>query len=332
MPDRELFKKIIAEQHSFVLTTHVNPDGDGLGCEMAIKYFLQKMGKNVSVINHSETPQQYDFLDPLNEIMCFENSKDAATILSADCIIILDTNQGNRLRSMENAVKKSSAKKIIIDHHLDEELFADHYIISDTFASTVEIVYHLLTSFRPQFDLDTTIATNLYIAIMTDSGSFRFPRTNSAKHHIVADLLSFGVDPTAAFANVYERWSRGRMLLLGRALDTMQFAYDGKLAYIICAQKMFEETNTSEIETDNFTTYPMSIEGVVAGILINELDNGVKISFRSKGKIPINELAKEYGGGGHKNAAGARVFDVQLENIVKDIIARAGKYLHTKIE
>lgn len=285
------------------------------------------MGKKVSIINHSETPKQYDFLDPTNEIICYDEARDAGKIYSAECIMILDTNQGNRLRSMENAVKKSSAKKIIIDHHLDEELFADHYIISDAFASTGEIVYHLLTSFRPHFDLNTAIASNLYVAIMTDTGSFRFPRTNISTHNIIADLLSFGVDPTDAFANVYERWSQGRMVLLGRALGEMQFAYNGKLAYIICTQKMFQETNTSEIETDNFTTYPMSIEGVVAGILINELENGVKISFRSKGNIAFNELAKEYGGGGHKNAAGARIFDVQLDAIVSDIIRRAEKYL-----
>jgi phosphoesterase RecJ-like protein len=332
MLDTQLFQKIISEHNSFVLTTHVNPDGDGLGSELAMKHFLRKLGKNVTILNHSETPKQYDFLDKMNsELICFNEQRDKEKILSADCIMILDTNQGNRLRSMENVVKKSSATKVIIDHHLEPEQFADHYFIDDNFSSTGEIVFNLLDSFRKEkkynVDFNKQIATELYIAIMTDTGSFRFPRTNKETHLIIAELLSYGVDPTEAFANVYERWSKGRMILLGKALNEMKFAFDNKLAYIVCTQKMFEETQTDVEETDNFTTYPMSINGVLGAVLINELDNGVKLSFRSKGNIPFNELAKEFGGGGHKNAAGARVHNVKLDDVVKEVIEKAGKYL-----
>ena len=107
----------------------------------------------------------------------------------------------------------------------------------------------------------------------------------------------------------------------------MKTGYDGKLAYIVCTQKMFQDTNTTGAETDNFTTFPMGVRGVRVGILFNEMENGVKISFRSKGMIPINELAKEFGGNGHLNAAGARLFDARLETVVPEVIARAGKYV-----
>jgi len=331
MLDIQRFQTIISEHNSFVLTTHVNPDGDGLGSELAMKHFLQKLGKDVSIINHSETPKQYDFLDKTNsELLCFDEKRDSEKILASDCIIILDTNQGNRLRSMENVVKKSSAKKVIVDHHLEPEMFADEYFIDDNYSSTGEIIFNLLDAMRkanPKLDFDKQIATELYIAIMTDTGSFRFPRTNKETHLIIAELLSYGVDPTKAFANVYERWSKGRMVLLGKVLNEMKFAFDNKLAYIVCTKKMFEETQTDVEETDNFTTYPMSIDGVLGAVLINELDNGVKISFRSKGDIPFNEFAKEFGGGGHKNAAGARIHNVQLDDIVKEVVDKAKKYL-----
>lgn len=118
------------------------------------------------------------------------------------------------------------------------------------------------------------------------------------------------------------------MRLLGEVLDSLKTAFDGKVAYVVCTQKMFHETATTEVETDNFTTYPMSIQGVVVGILFNELPNGVKISFRSKGVIPINQLAAEFGGGGHRNAAGARVFDVTLVNIINEVVTKTEKYLN----
>ena len=162
---------------------------------------------------------------------------------------------------------------------------------------------------------------------MTDTGSFRFPRTDPEIHRIAAHLIECGADPTDIFVNVYESASLGRMRLLGEALDSMKTACEGKLAYIVCTQKMFGNTNTSEVETDNFTTFAMSLQGVHVGILFNELQNGVKISFRSKGMIPVNELAKEFGGNGHLNAAGTRLFDVKLEEIVPAVLEKAGKYL-----
>jgi phosphoesterase RecJ-like protein len=175
--------------------------------------------------------------------------------------------------------------------------------------------------------IDYDIAHPLYTAIMTDTGSFRFPRTDIETHQIIADLLQYDVDPTAVYSHVYESWSLGRMRLLGETLDSLKTEYDGKLAFMVCTQKMFENTETTEVETDNFTTYPMSIEGVKVGLLFNELEDGIKISFRSKGDIPINELAKEFGGGGHKNAAGARLFNVDLHETIKQVLLKVKKYI-----
>lgn len=309
-----------------VLTTHVNPDGDGLGSEIALARSLRGMGKQVTILNHSATPDNYQWMDPDSEVVRFSAERDKQIIDSADIIFILDTNQPERLRSLQSFIEKSTATKIIIDHHLDPHPFGDHYIIDHNATSTGEIIYHLIMHLGPQL-IDKTIAQALYTAIMTDTGSFRFPRTDPDIHRVAAHLLEFGIVPIEIYANVYEQWSQGRMRLLGEVLDSMKTAHDGKVAYVACTQRMFSETGTSEVETDNFTVYPMSVRGVVVGILFNELRDGVKISFRSKGIIPVNELAKAFGGNGHLNAAGARIHGVRLEDIVQTVIDKAGSFV-----
>ncbi|MGA2622828.1 MAG: bifunctional oligoribonuclease/PAP phosphatase NrnA [Bacteroidota bacterium] len=324
--DIELIRRIIEQQGSFVLTTHVNPDGDGLGSELALAQLLRKLGKKVCIINHSKTPDNYEWLDADTEIVHFSPERDQASILAAEVIFILDTNQSERLRTMQQVVLQSTAKKIVIDHHLEAHPFADHYLIDIDATSTGEIVYNIIKAIDGKF-FDRDIARSLYAAIMTDTGSFRYPRTDPETHRIAAHLIECGADPTEIFAHVYEDWPLGRMRLLGEMLDSMKLAYDGKLAYVICTKEMFNRTGTTEVETDDFTTYPMSVRGVLVGILFNELKDGVKISFRSKGSIPINELAKEFGGNGHLNAAGARLHGVKLDETVTSVVERARKYL-----
>lgn len=331
VPTLEDIRRIVDQHKKFLITTHVNPDGDGIGSELALAHFLRKLGKSVSVVNHSKTPDHYQFLDPNREIIQFKPEQDRDRVLEAEVIFILDTNQPDRLRSMEPFITQSKAVKIVIDHHLDAHGFADQYLIDEDATSTGEIVYRLLVSIDAH-RLDKKIAETLYAAIMTDTGSFRYPRTDPEVHSIAAHLLQLGADPTQIYASIHESWSFGRMRLLGEALASMKLAYDGKLAYVVCTQQMFKDTGTTEVETDDFTTYPMSVKGVVVGILFNELARGTKISLRSKGDIPINELAKEFGGGGHKNAAGARLFEGTLEETVKAVIEKAGKYVSTKLK
>ena len=322
----DYIKNLIAQKNTFVLTTHVNPDGDGLGSEIALAHFLKKRGKQVHILNHSATPKNYEFLDEENEILKFEPDRDAEKILHADVMFIVDTNQANRLRSLEPFVLKSRAMKIYIDHHLDKDDFADYSLIDEPATATGEIVYHLLTSLDPKA-IDKKTAQALYTAIMTDTGSFRFPKTDPEIHRIAAHLIECGADPVEIYQHVYESWTAGRFRLLGKTLDGIQLAYGGKLAYLTVTQKMLKETETTEVETDNFVTYAMGIHGVVMALLFIELPNGIKISFRSKGDIPANELAKEFGGNGHLNAAGARLFNVTLDETAPKVIEKAGIYL-----
>lgn len=322
-------KNIINRFQNFLITTHVNPDGDGLGCEVALLHFLRKLGKNAVVMNVSETPGNYKFLDPENEFIVFsENEKShIEKILNADAIFICDMNQSHRLKTMEKYILQSKAIKIIIDHHLEAQDFADYYLIDIDSPASGEICYRLIKSFD-DVEIDKQIAIGLYTAIMTDTGSFRFPRTDSETHRIVAELLDAGVDPTEIYDKVYEQSSLGRIKLLGRCLSELETRYEGRLGYIVVTQKMLNDYGVKEWETDGFVQSILSVGGIKIAIFILELKDGVKLSFRSKGEIPINELAKEFGGNGHKNAAGARLYNVSVEEILNQVIQKAEKYAY----
>jgi phosphoesterase RecJ-like protein len=175
--------------------------------------------------------------------------------------------------------------------------------------------------------IDRVTATALYTAIMTDTGSFRYQKIDSEVHTIVAHLLQAGADPAAIYEQVYEHTTAKRLRLLGMALANLQMMYDGKVAYITLTREMFDATGTSEADTDAFVPYTLTIDGVQIGLMFSEIDNIVKVSFRSKGDIAINELAKEFGGNGHKNAAGARIPNARLDEIVSFVLKSAAKYV-----
>lgn len=322
----EACRNIIADAQRFVLTTHVNPDADGLGCELALAQYLQRKGKEVHILNHSATPWNYKFLDPAFQIVQFNPERDAALILNADVIFVLDTNSPDRLQSLKPFVLQSKATKICIDHHLDKVEFADHYIIDEASAATGEILYHLLR-FLDEKAVNKEIAVPLYAAIMTDTGSFRFPKTDAELHKIIAHLIEASADPVEIYQQVYEQNSPNRVRLLGKALSTLNVVHNGKVACIQVTREMFKETATSEEDTDNFVTHTLGINGVQIGILVTELADGIKISFRSKGDIPVHKLAQEFGGNGHKNAAGARVQNGILSEEVQKVLERSKQYL-----
>jgi len=322
-------RRIIESSQNFVITTHVSPDGDGLGCEIALLYFLEKLGKSAVVINVSETPGNYKFLDPENRFLIFDeqNFDQIEKILNTDVIFICDMNQSSRLKTMEKYVLQSKAIKIIIDHHLEAQDFADYYLIDVDAPASGEIVYKLIKSFDG-FEIDKKIATGIYTAIMTDTGSFRFPRTDSETHRIVADLLDAGADPVEIYDKVYEQSSLGRIKLLGKCLSELETRYDGRLGYIVVTQDMLKNYGVEEWETDGFVQSILKIAGVRVAIFILELKDGIKLSFRSKGEIPINELAKEFGGNGHKNAAGARLYNITMDEVINQVIQKAEKYAY----
>lgn len=325
---------LINNNQEFILTSHVNPDGDSIGSEIALQLYLKSLGKNAGILNYSPTPDNYTFLDKERVIEQFDEAKHKDKILNADVIFILDTNEFQRVRTLAPYIQASKAKKILIDHHLgfNPEQF-DEYIVDTDSPATGEMLYRFFKEIEASEGgkkvITRDIALALYTAIMTDTGSFKFNRTDEETHTIIADLLTYGLHPYDIYSEVYNNATLGRLHLLGRFLNNVTLMYEGKLAYSVLLQKDFEETATDEYAIEGFSSHLMSLETAELGIVMTQTKRGVKLSFRSKDRVFSNELAKEFEGGGHKNASGAFVVGGDIKKLEKEVTEKAEKYLET---
>lgn len=323
-------KEIITANNSFLLTTHVNPDADAIGSEAAFYFILTKLGKKVRIINHSATPYNLKFLDADNVIEKYDPVVHKNVFKEADMLVALDFNRSNRMVSMTKAFNESPKLKICIDHHQDSENFADHFFVDTNYCATGHILFDFIRETKI-VELTYEIAYPLYAAIMTDTGSFRFERTTPQIHTIAAELLKTGVDPGEVYDKIYDQSKFSKIRLLGKALDSMQlYGDDKKISYMKLTCRDFEQTQAVESDTDGFVNFCLSVENVMLGLLFIELKEGFKVSFRSKGEIPVNKLAAEFGGGGHINAAGARISGGEIDKQIPEILKKSEKYLNQK--
>lgn len=328
MLDFKKLEEIIKGNNSFLLTTHVNPDADAIGSEMAFYYILKKLGKEVYIVNHSETPYNLLFLDKEKIIQKYEPEIHNKLLNNVDVVVLLDLNKVERTGRMKPIIAEITTTKICIDHHMEPENFTEHLFVNSDYSATGHLLYDFIFNTKI-VEFDFNIAYQLYAAIMTDTGSFRFDRTTPEIHRIAAHLLELGVQPDEVFDNIYDQSRFNKILLLGEALKEIKLIGDSKeIAYTILTRNCFEQTGALENDTDGFVNFCLSIENVKIGILFIELKEGFKISFRSKGKIPVHLLAKEYGGGGHTNAAGVRIRGGKLENYINQILERSLFYLN----
>lgn len=327
MIDFEKLKNIVLNNSSFLLTTHVNPDADAIGSEVAFYHLLKKLGKRAFIVNHSSLPYNMEFFNNDNIIQKFDEELHKNIFNEVDVLVALDFNRADRTVSMGNGFRESNKLKICIDHHQDPENFVNETFIDTDYCATGHIIFDFIKQTKI-VELDLVIAEPIYAAIMTDTGSFRFDRTTSEVHIIIAELLKLGVNPEQVYDKLYDQSKFSKVKLLGRALNSIQLKGDGKLGYMIITQKDFEDLDAIESDTENFVNYNLSIENVVLGILFIELKNGFKVSFRSKGNIPVNKLANEFGGGGHTNAAGARFFTNNMQDMIPVILSKAERYLN----
>ena len=327
MIDFNSLKDILQNNNSFLFTTHVNPDADAIGSEIALYQVLKQLGKNIKIVNTSETPYNLTFLDKDNIVERFDEVKHKNIFNETDVIVALDLNRENRIVRMAEAFSKSNKLKICIDHHQDPENKFNHFFTDENYSATGQIIYDLIKK-TGLAELTYKIAEPIYAAIMTDTGSFRFERTTPELHHIAAELIQLGVIPGKIFDSIYDQSHFSKVKLLGKALDSMQLFGDTKeISYMMLPREMFESTGALESDTDGFVNFCLAVMNVKIGILFIELKNGFKVSFRSKGNIPMNKLAGEFGGGGHVNASGARFFNKNLINYKDEILNKSLEYL-----
>ena len=321
-------KEILNNNGSFLITTHVNPDADAIGSEVALYFILKNLGKKVFIVNYSSTPYNLKFLDKENMIEKYDEHKHRELFNKADVLVAMDYNRSDRIVKMQQKFLESKKLKICIDHHQEPENFVDYFFTDMSYTASGQIIYDLIKK-TGIVRLNNETALPIYAAIMTDTGSFRFERTTPEIHKIAAELLGYDIDPTDVFDKIYDQSKFGKIKLLGEALNSLKlYGKKNEIAYMVLTRDMFNSTKAEEHDTDGFVNFSLSVEKVKIGLLFIELNEGFKVSFRSKGDIPVNKLAQEFGGGGHINAAGLRIFDKNLNDYLTFILTRAEEYLN----
>ncbi len=291
-----------------------------MGSLLGLASILRSQGKRVTTVVPSKAPSNLSWMPGADTTLVWNDSAQHKDILSSvDTLVVLDLNDLGRLGSLGEAITAATAVKINIDHHTHPEAFASLQWI-DTDAPAV---CAMLADLYADIEIPADAAMCLYAGLMTDTGSFRFPRTTSHTFEQAARLVRQGADPVAAYEQIMNTNSFRREVLLGASLRGMQLHHDGRLCVMTVRQSDLAATGTIVDDTDGFVHHTLSIQGVQMGILFIELEDQIKCSFRSKGNVYVRDLAAAYGGGGHVYAAGARVTGMTLDAAVEQIVGQA---------
>jgi len=323
MLDLSKYTKELSDHFSsagnILLISHINPDGDTIGAQLALYHFLKSEGKNVDMIAPNNLQEFLKWMDGADRINVFIRNRDNCRNLieKADLILMLDFNQPDRLGEAENLVLGSKAVEIVIDHHLDSKSFGDLVISDPSFCSTTELLHEIVTGINGGPFRSKPYSEAIYIGIITDTGNFEHGTYSSRTFRIVADLLETGIQKEKIINLIYNNFSAQRLRLQGYALDKrMVVIPEYQSAYIYLTKDDLATYNHVKGDTEGFVNLPLSIGGVLFSAFFIEKDGFVKISFRSKGNFPVNEFASEFfSGGGHLNASGGEYRDT-LENTI----------------
>jgi phosphoesterase RecJ-like protein len=297
------FTDQISHYESFVLVSHIRPDCDALGSELGMAEVLRSIGKKVRIINAHRTPPALQFLDPAGNIEVLGDHVQAEDI-SADCIMVLDTSAWAQLGDMGDVIRSSRADKIVVDHHVGEDdlgatMYKDYQ---------AEATGHLVVQAADALGvpLTRTIAFPLFAAIATDTGWFRFGSVTAETYRVIARLVDVGVVPSEIYGDLYERDTLGRLKLRGLILSRTTSELDGALVHTYVQKEDFEATGAEPSDTEDAINLTLAVEGTQAAVIfVGQLRGGYKLSFRSRCELNCNEIARQFGGGGHKAAAGA---------------------------
>jgi len=293
--------KVLQKNNNFLITSHINLDGDGIGSELALYSILKKLNKKPIILNQGKLPKIYDFLPGVNKVKYLKD--DYIDTKSIDVGIALDCSNVKRMGKTYEILK--NIKTIInIDHHTSNENFGNLNYVDNSVSSVGEIIYELIKSIDIDL-LDKDISTCLFAAIMTDTGSFRYSNVSSKTFKIASDLTSFGIKTHLIAANIYNRNTYPGLKLLGEALSTLEVNNSSYVSWLTITRKMLNNTKANDEEIEGIIDVATSLDNTEVSILFRETkDNKIKISFRSKGNFDVNKFAGKFNGGGHPNAAG----------------------------
>ncbi len=312
-----------------VISTHVQPDGDGLGAETALYHYLKRAGKEVRVHNPDPLPGRYRFLDSSGEFLLSPTPDEAWSAF--DLWIIVDTNDPRRLGPVWSALKDRAKKILFLDHHPDlvtaaqelPRLPAHALIVSDVRSSSIgELLYQLFLSMN-LVPIHSDLAVGLYVSVMTDTNSFRYARTTPESHRIAAHMIELGVNPEEVYQQIYSTKELSHVQLLGIVLQNTRTSQNGRLAWMEMRLDLRRQFRASADDTMSFLNLLLLLRDTDIVCLFREEDDGrtVRVSIKSKGKIVVNQVAMDLGGGGHEYAAGVALRE-PFEKVVETVTGR----------
>ncbi len=316
--------KYMHGSNDFVVTSHVNPDGDNIGSTLSIYYFLKQINKKVYYVMNDNMPLNLQFL--IEDINIINSSEFKELNIENYTLITLDCGDKNRI-CVDDDIKDNCIKLINIDHHASNDFYGDlNYVVAEA-SSTCELVYDLLVrngEINNCKSIDENIATALYTGLMTDTGKLTYSNTHASSFDMAKNLLICGADTQKVVQNVFGSNPFNFYKLLGESLNTLEII-NTKVAIMIVTQEMLKKYNIDFKDIDGIVPYARDIENVEIGILLKEKSNNeIKVSLRSKAFADVSRIAKTFGGGGHIRAAGCTIND-SIENAKIKIIEEALK-------
>lgn len=324
MQDLEGIRQLIQTPQTIFITTHQNPDADAMGSSLGLAGYLKKHGHRVTVVTPTDYPDNLKWMSGTDEVLVFEEKTRVAVqqrLDDADLIFCLDFSALNRIRDLEPLVRQARGRKVLIDHHLEPEGFADALFWDDKAAATAELIYRLIEQLGDAELVDTAIAECLYAGIMTDTGSFRHGSTTGDVHRVAAALLDVGIQVSTIHRRLFDNVSLDKLRFLGYVLNqklVLLPAY--KTAYITITDEELKRFRSKSGDTEGMVNYALSVDGVVMAVILIDRGDEIKLSFRSVGDFSVRDLASaHFGGGGHRNASGGRT-TLSLEATVQRLL------------
>lgn len=302
------FVEIVRAHQRFVLTSHVRPDCDALGSELAMAGILESLGKEVLICNAFVTPPGLGFVDPEGRLKQLGADVTAEQLESYDVLMVLDTSAWVQLGAMADVLRTTRMTKMVLDHHQSSDDLGAEAFKDTTAEATGRLVIDAADALGVA--LSTDIAHKAFLALTTDTGWFRFSSTQASTMRLAARLIDAGVRPDAVYRDLYENDTHGRLRLIGRTLSRTETELDGRLIYSWLELSDFQAAGAHASESEDIINMMLGVSGTqVAVLLVEQKAGGFKVSFRSRCDVDCSRVAEQFGGGGHRKAAGATVHE-----------------------
>lgn len=313
---------VLQKEDNFIITSHIRPEGDSIGSQLAMAILLQKLGKKVTIIDEDPPPKTCHFLPQCEKIITYSPEYEKSRF---DVGIVLDCNQFERIGKVASIIKETSTI-VNIDHHPDSTGIGDYNYIDVQASACAEQIYMIIKAMG--FKLDYSLALPIYVGIMTDTGNFRQVNTTPLSHQIVADLLTYGIEPNTIASQIYEVNTVDSVKLLGQVLSNLKIVQNGRVIIGSITQNMIKKAEIMpDIDPEQIIDQIRSIKGVEVILLLRDLgENKIKVNLRSKTSFNVSEIAKVFGGGGHLRAAGC-VVEGTLQDVGKRVVKEIEKRL-----